>query len=66
MTANRQGGPVTTANEITNEARDIATSPSVSPGSQPNPLVLGEHIRNLATLLAELAARVEELEARGS
>lgn len=55
---------MTTANEINNEARHLATSPSVAPGAEPPPLVLAELVRNLATLVADLAGRVEEIEAR--
>jgi hypothetical protein len=59
-----QGGQVTTANEIGNEARHIATSASLAPGAEPKPLVLAELVRNFAALVADLAARVEETEAR--
>jgi hypothetical protein len=49
------------ANEIANEAREIETSPALSPGAQPAPLVVAEVVRNLASLVAQLAERVEEL-----
>jgi hypothetical protein len=55
---------VATINEIANEARELETSPALNPGSQPSPLVLAEILRNLASLVAELAERVEELSAR--
>jgi hypothetical protein len=52
---------VATANEIANEARDIAASSSVAPGARPEALVVAEILRNLATLVSELASHVEEV-----
>jgi hypothetical protein len=51
---------MTTPNEIANEARELAGSPAVSPGAQPSPLILAELVRNLASLVSELAAYVEQ------
>lgn len=55
-----------TANEIAGEARAIETSPTLQPGSQPAPLIVAEMLRNLASLVADLAERVEQVERRGS
>ena len=49
------------ANEIAQEARAIAQAPAVNPGAEPAPLVVAELIRNLATLVAELAQLVDEM-----
>ena len=51
-------------NEIAEEARTIAKSPALQAGSQPSPLVVAEILKNLASLVTELAERVEELSAR--
>ena len=48
------------ANEIAQEAHTIAQAPAVNPGAQPDSLVVAELIRNLATLVAELAQLVDE------
>jgi hypothetical protein len=50
------------ANEIAQEARHLAESPAVSPGAQPGPLVIAELVKNLASLVADLAEQVEELQ----
>ena len=53
-----------TANEIAHEARSIQTSPALHPGAQPAPYLVAEILKNLASLVAQLAERVEELGAR--
>jgi hypothetical protein len=52
---------MTTANEIAQEARHLETSPALEPGAQPTPLVVAEILRNLASLVANLAEKVEEI-----
>jgi hypothetical protein len=51
------------ANEIANEARTLAESPAIAPGAQPTPLITAELLRNLASLVTDLAAYVEEVAA---
>jgi hypothetical protein len=53
-----------TANEIAQEARELESSPALRPGAQPEPVVVAEILKNLASLVAQLAERVEELSAR--
>jgi hypothetical protein len=49
------------ANEIGWEARTIENGPAPAPGSQPAPIVVAELLRNLASVVAELAEWVEEI-----
>ena len=53
-----------TANEIAQEARHLETSPALSPGAQPAPYVVAEILRNLASLMADLAQQVDEIGGR--
>ncbi len=60
----RKVSRMATANEIAHEARSIQTSPALHPGAQPAPYLVAEILKNLASLVAQLAERVEELGAR--